>query len=80
MANKDVVERLSRVPIFSGCSKKDLQTVARAIKQIQHGAGSVVASEGEPGVGLFVIDDGRSQRSRSAARPSTTLGPGRLLR
>jgi len=32
VAHKDVVERLSRVPIFSGCSKKDLQTVARAIK------------------------------------------------
>src|SRR2546429_6506735 len=46
----------SRVPILSGCSKKDLQTIAKAIKPIRHAAGSVVATEGEPGAGLFIID------------------------
>ena len=60
MANKDVVERLSRVPIFSGCSKKDLQTIAKAVRPVQHAPGSVVASEGEPGAGLFVIDEGEA--------------------
>ena len=75
MAHKDVVERLSRVPIFSGCSKKELQTVARAIKPIQHAAGSVIASEGEPGVGLFIIDAGEAKVT-IGGRIIDTLGPG----
>jgi CRP/FNR family cyclic AMP-dependent transcriptional regulator len=75
VANKDVVERLSRVPIFSGCSKKELQTVAKAIKQIQHAAGSVVATEGEPGAGLFIIDAGEA-RVTIGGKTINTLGPG----
>ncbi|HEX2423306.1 MAG TPA: cyclic nucleotide-binding domain-containing protein [Actinomycetota bacterium] len=75
MANRDVVERLSRVPIFSGCSKKDLQTIARAIKPVQRAAGSVVAIEGEPGVGLFVIDAGEA-RVTIGGKTINTLGPG----
>lgn len=58
MATKDVVERLAQVPIFSGCSKKELQTIARAVRPIEHEAGTVIAQEGEPGAGLFVIDSG----------------------
>lgn len=58
MATKDVMERLAQVPIFSGCSKKELQTIARAIRPIDHEAGTVIAQEGEPGAGLFVIDSG----------------------
>lgn len=58
MATKDVVERLAQVPIFSGCSKKELQTIARAVRAIEHEAGTVIAAEGEPGAGLFVIDKG----------------------
>lgn len=58
MATKDVAGRLAQVPLFAGCSKKDLQTIAKAMKSIEHEAGSVIAAEGEPGVGLFVIDRG----------------------
>ena len=58
MAKRDVVGQLSRVPLFSGCSRKDLQTVARVVKDIDHAEGTVIAREGEPGVGLFVIVEG----------------------
>lgn len=75
MANKDVVERLSRVPIFSGCSKKDLQTVAQVIKVVRHAAGSVVATEGEPGAGLFIIDSGVA-RVTIGGKAVTTLRDG----
>ena len=60
MASRDVVERLSGVPIFAECSKKDLQTIAKAVRPIHHAAGDVVATEGEPGAGLFVIDEGEA--------------------
>jgi CRP-like cAMP-binding protein len=58
VAVNDVVERLAQVPIFAGCSKKELGAIARAVKATEHAAGSVVAVEGEAGAGLFVIDEG----------------------
>jgi len=58
-----VVEHLAVVPIFDGCSKKDLQTVARQVREISHEAGYVVATEGDPGAGLFVIAEGEADVS-----------------
>jgi CRP-like cAMP-binding protein len=58
VAANDVVERLAQVPIFSGCTKKELVAIARAVKTTEHPTGSVIALEGESGAGLFVIDQG----------------------
>jgi CRP/FNR family transcriptional regulator, cyclic AMP receptor protein len=58
VATNDLVTRLASVPMFSGCTKKELQTIAKTVRQIDHPAGSVIASEGEPGAGLFVIEEG----------------------
>ena len=49
MAINDMVEHLAGVPIFDGCSKKELQTIARQVREISHDAGYVIATEGEPG-------------------------------
>jgi CRP-like cAMP-binding protein len=57
----ELVERLASVPMFSGCSKKELQAIAKTIRQIQHPAGTVIATEGEPGAGLFVIEEGDAE-------------------
>ena len=43
MARHDVAGQLSRVPLFSGCSKRDLQTIARVVKDIDHRSGTVIA-------------------------------------
>jgi CRP/FNR family transcriptional regulator, cyclic AMP receptor protein len=58
VAANEVVERLGQVPIFAGCSKKELAAIARAVKTIDHPAGTVVALEGDSGAGLFVIGRG----------------------
>jgi CRP-like cAMP-binding protein len=60
VAINDMVEHLGGVPIFEGCSKKDLQTIARQVREITHDAGYVIATEGDPGAGLFVIADGEA--------------------
>ena len=60
MAINDMVENLGDVPIFKGCSKKELQTIARQVREISHDAGYVIATEGDPGAGLFVIADGQA--------------------
>jgi CRP/FNR family transcriptional regulator, cyclic AMP receptor protein len=75
VANKDVVERLSQVPILAGCSKKDLQAIAKAVRTVTHPAGAVVATEGEPGAGLFVIDEGEADVTIGGKRMNH-LGPG----
>ena len=66
---KESVARLAKVPLFSDCSQRDLQTIARVVREIPHRAGTVIAVEGDPGVGLFVILDG-------GGRKKATLGPG----
>ena len=75
VARHDVVDQLSRVPLFSGCSRRDLQTIARVVKDIDHSSGTVVAREGEPGVGLFLIVEGTAEVTIGGAKKAT-LGPG----
>ncbi len=58
-----VTEQLASVPIFSACSNRELQLIARASKAISHRKGAVIAREGDPGIGLFVITDGSAQVS-----------------
>lgn len=70
-----MVKQLSQVPLFSGCSRRDLQTIARVVKDIDHAAGTVIAREGEPGVGLFVIVEGTADVTIGDKRKAT-LGPG----
>lgn len=74
MGTKDVVQRLAKVPLFSDCSQRDLQTIARVVREIPHAAGTVIAREGEPGVGLFIILEGTAEVS-IGGRKKTTLGP-----
>ena len=75
MANKDPVKLLQGVPLFSGCSKKELRAIAGATKEVQHPAGSVIAREGESGVGFFLILDGTARIS-IGGKTKRRLGPG----
>ena len=59
MAHHDIPSRLGQVPIFSGCSKRELAIIARASKEVSHKAGTVIAREGERGIGLFLILEGQ---------------------
>jgi CRP-like cAMP-binding protein len=63
------------VPLFSSCSNRELQTIARAVKPIQHPAGTTIAREGEPGIGLFVIQSGTADVT-IGGRKKNELGPG----
>jgi CRP/FNR family transcriptional regulator, cyclic AMP receptor protein len=60
VAVNKTAERLASVPMFSGCSKKELVTIAKVVRAVDHVAGDVIAREGEPGAGLFVIDVGEA--------------------
>jgi CRP/FNR family transcriptional regulator, cyclic AMP receptor protein len=75
VGTKEVVERLSQVPLFAGCSNRELQTIARTVRDIDHTPGAVIAREGEPGVGLFIIADGKAEVT-IGGKKKATLGPG----
>lgn len=61
IATKVVAARLASVPIFGGCTQQELAAIARVVKVVEHAAGTVIAAEGEPGAGLFVIDTGTAE-------------------
>ena len=75
MGTKEVVSQLANVPLFSDCSQRELQTISRAVKDVDHSAGTVIAREGEPGVGLFVISTGTADVT-IGGKKKATLGPG----
>ena len=52
------VELLKQVPLFQGLERDHIEMVARSFKERTFPAGSTVTSEGQGGVGFFVIEDG----------------------
>jgi CRP-like cAMP-binding protein len=69
------VETLATVPLFSACSKKELQMVAKSAEHLEVPAGKVVVTEGAAGTEFFVIIDGRARVERHG-RQVASLGPG----
>jgi CRP/FNR family transcriptional regulator, cyclic AMP receptor protein len=76
MARSDpFVETLATVPLFSACSKKELQMVAKSADHVTVPAGKVVVTEGAAGSEFFVILEGRARVERHG-REVASLGPG----
>jgi CRP/FNR family transcriptional regulator, cyclic AMP receptor protein len=55
------VDLLQRVPIFQGLDKRELERIAASMKPRTFRAGDTVTSEGQGGVGFFVIEDGQAK-------------------
>jgi CRP-like cAMP-binding protein len=69
------VETLATVPLFSACSKKELQMVAKTADPVTYPAGKAVVTEGAAGTEFFVIIDGQARVERHG-RHVAVLGPG----
>jgi CRP/FNR family transcriptional regulator, cyclic AMP receptor protein len=79
MASKRAhLESLTRVPLFAGCSNKDLQKVAKASDELVLPAGSVLVDQGQTGREAFVILDGTATVSRNR-RKVATVGSGSII-
>ena len=52
------IELLKRVPLFSDCSKRELENIAQVADEIDFPAGRTLIEEGKPGREFFVIADG----------------------
>jgi CRP-like cAMP-binding protein len=71
----DLVETLSRVPMFTGMKEKELKRLAKAMAERTFDEGETITTEGQSGVGFFVIEDGNATVSLRG-EVVNTLGPG----
>ena len=71
----DLVEALSQVPMFNGVKAKELTRLAKGMAEHTFDEGHTITTEGESGVGFFVIEDGNATVSRRGEVVGT-LGPG----
>jgi CRP/FNR family transcriptional regulator, cyclic AMP receptor protein len=69
------VDLLKRVPIFEGLDNKDLERIANSMKQRTFRSGDTVTTEGQGGVGFFVIEEGEA-RVTIHGDERRRLGPG----
>jgi CRP-like cAMP-binding protein len=76
MARSDAfVDTLSTVPLFSACSKKELQMVAKSAERVMIPAGRTVVNEGAAGSEFFVVLEGRARVERHGTEVAV-IGPG----
>jgi CRP-like cAMP-binding protein len=68
-------EFLARVAVFSDLNTRELNELAASMKQNRYEPGRAVVTEGESGVGFFVVAEGTASVSVDG-REVGTLGPG----
>jgi CRP-like cAMP-binding protein len=72
---QDAADLLGHVPIFSDLDEKERQRIAASMKERTFKAGDHVTTEGQAGVGFFVIADGEAKVTIGGAE-RRRLGPG----
>ncbi len=68
---KQQLEHLSSVDLFSACSRKELERVAKASDEITMTAGTLIVDQGQMGREAFVILDGEVVVKRNGRKVAT---------
>ncbi len=50
---------LQKIPIFTDLTKKDIKAIERILHRRTYKTGEAIFHEGDPGVGMYIIEDGR---------------------
>jgi CRP/FNR family transcriptional regulator, cyclic AMP receptor protein len=66
---------LAQVPLFAGCSRRELAALARVAEVLDFGAGEVLMHEGDYGYEFLVVAEGQIEVVRGG-RLVAKLGPG----
>jgi CRP-like cAMP-binding protein len=77
-SKKAYVDHLKNVPLFAGCTRKELERIARSGDEVTMTAGTLLLDQGQTGVEAFVILDGAVTVKRNN-RKMATLGPGAIV-
>jgi CRP/FNR family cyclic AMP-dependent transcriptional regulator len=54
-------ELIQRIPLFSDLDRKEVEQLARTMKARTFSPGETIASEGQRGIGFFVIESGQAK-------------------
>jgi CRP/FNR family transcriptional regulator, cyclic AMP receptor protein len=71
-------ELIKAVPLFSHCSKKEIDLLATELDEIEMPRGKVLARQGEPGREFVVLVDGTAEVTKDGRRINL-LGAGDFL-
>jgi CRP-like cAMP-binding protein len=72
------IELLKGVPLFAGCSKKELQQIAAVADELDFREGKTLIREGASGREFFVLVDGTAEITRGGKRLDVA-GPGEFF-
>jgi CRP-like cAMP-binding protein len=75
MSNRKLVSSLSRVPLFAGCTKRELEHLAEGTEVVDVPAKAPVVVQEDHGEGVFIVLDGAARVVRNG-RTIAKLGPG----
>jgi CRP/FNR family transcriptional regulator len=70
-----VEHTLRQIPLFSGVKEKDLKKLGKRMTERNFSEGAAITTEGETGIGFFVIESGNATVS-IGGEIVRTLGPG----
>jgi CRP-like cAMP-binding protein len=73
--DRDATDQLKGVALFSACTPKELELIARATTQLQFPAGTTLARQGENGHEFIVVEEGTA-RVEIGGQDVATIGPG----
>jgi CRP-like cAMP-binding protein len=77
-SKKTYLDSLRRVSLFSSCSTKDLEKIAKAGDEVTLAAGTVIVDQGQTGREAFVIISGSATVKRNGKKVAT-LGAGSVV-
>lgn len=78
MSKKSYLESLRNVSLFSSCSNKDLEKIAKAADEITLPAGKLIVDQGQTGREAFIILKGTATVKRNGKKVAT-LGSGAVV-
>lgn len=68
---KNSLKHLRYSPLFSSCSSKDLEKIAKAGDRVTFDKGDVLTKQGDPGKEAFIILSGKATVKRSGKKVAT---------
>jgi len=68
---KNSLKHLRYSPLFSSCSSKDLEKIAKAGDRITFEKGEILTKQGDPGKEAFIILSGKATVKRSGKKVAT---------
>lgn len=77
-SKKAYVENLRSVPLFNGCTRKELDRIARSGDEVTMTAGTLLAEQGATGREAFIVLGGTVTVKRNG-RKVASLGPGSIV-